>query len=75
MLLSPIGLPVVELDTPALLLDLDAFEHNVALMAKTHRSHGIAWRPHAKAYDAQSGDTRPILSPPTLKPCRPTGYA
>jgi D-serine deaminase-like pyridoxal phosphate-dependent protein len=50
MLLSPIGLPVDTLDTPALLLDLDAFEHNVALMAKTHRERGIAWRPHAKAF-------------------------
>ena len=50
MQLSPIGLPLDELDTPALLLDLGAFEHNVALMARTLRERGVAWRPHAKAF-------------------------
>ncbi len=47
---SPIGLPLQELDTPALLLDLDAFEHNVALMSERIRSRGKLWRPHAKAF-------------------------
>ena len=40
---------VHELDTPALLLDLDAFEHNAQLLAKRARAAGIAWRPHVKA--------------------------
>ncbi len=47
---SPIGWRVDELDTPALLLDLEAFEHNVALMAGHFRDRGVAWRPHAKAF-------------------------
>lgn len=50
MQLSPIGLPVSELDTPALLLDLDAFEHNIGMMAGHFRDRKIAWRPHAKAF-------------------------
>jgi D-serine deaminase-like pyridoxal phosphate-dependent protein len=50
MQLSPIGLPVSELDTPALLLDLDRLQHNVDLMAGHFKERGVAWRPHAKAY-------------------------
>jgi D-serine deaminase-like pyridoxal phosphate-dependent protein len=50
MQLSPIGLPVSELDTPALLLDLDRLQHNIDRMAAHFRERGIAWRPHAKAF-------------------------
>ncbi len=42
------GTPLAEIDTPALLLDLDAFERNVAAMAGAAR--GIRLRPHAKAH-------------------------
>lgn len=47
-----IGRPVEALDTPALWVDLDAFDHNVALMAARAREHGVAWRPHVKASKA-----------------------
>jgi D-serine deaminase-like pyridoxal phosphate-dependent protein len=50
MLLSPIGLSLNELDTPALLLELDALEHNIAKMAAHFRDRNIQWRPHAKAF-------------------------
>jgi D-serine deaminase-like pyridoxal phosphate-dependent protein len=50
MQLSPIGLRVEELDTPALLLDLEKFEHNVRTMAGHFRARGVGWRPHAKAF-------------------------
>jgi D-serine deaminase-like pyridoxal phosphate-dependent protein len=50
MQLSPIGLSLAELDTPALLLDLDALERNIARMAGHFRSKGVDWRPHAKAF-------------------------
>ena len=46
---SPVGLPVEQLDTPALLVDLDALEHNAALIASRCRDAGIDWRPHVKA--------------------------
>lgn len=50
MQLSAIGVPVEELDTPALLLDLDRFEQNIAKMSEHFQARGVAWRPHAKAF-------------------------
>jgi D-serine deaminase-like pyridoxal phosphate-dependent protein len=50
MQLSAVGLPVSELDTPALLLDLDNFDYNVRKMAGHFRERNVAWRPHAKAF-------------------------
>ncbi|MEO6810714.1 MAG: DSD1 family PLP-dependent enzyme, partial [Isosphaeraceae bacterium] len=50
MQLSAVGLPVTDLDTPALLLDLDAFDRNVRTMADHFRARGVQWRPHAKAF-------------------------
>jgi D-serine deaminase-like pyridoxal phosphate-dependent protein len=50
MQLSPIGLPIAELDTPALLLDLERLDFNIDLMAGHLRERGVAWRPHAKAF-------------------------
>ncbi len=41
-----------ELDTPALLVDLDALEHNASLTAQRCADAGIAWRPHVKACKA-----------------------
>ncbi|TAJ73898.1 MAG: DSD1 family PLP-dependent enzyme [Phenylobacterium sp.] len=38
------------LATPVLILDLDAFQRNVAKMAAHCREHGIALRPHAKTH-------------------------
>ncbi len=46
----PIGCSVNELDTPALCIELDAFERNVQHMAELCRQHGVAWRPHSKAH-------------------------
>jgi D-serine deaminase-like pyridoxal phosphate-dependent protein len=39
-----------DLPTPALLLDLDAFEANVRRMAEHLRRHGLAFRPHGKTH-------------------------
>ncbi|MBX6311977.1 MAG: DSD1 family PLP-dependent enzyme [Isosphaeraceae bacterium] len=50
MQLSPVGMPLNALDTPALLLDLDRFEHNIQTMADHFHRRGVAWRPHAKAF-------------------------
>lgn len=38
------------LDTPALVLDLDAFERNMALMMSACREGGVRLRPHAKTH-------------------------
>lgn len=50
MLTTLIGLPVSELDTPALLIDLDALEANIAQMASDIASRGASWRPHSKSH-------------------------
>jgi len=45
-----IGDPITEIDTPALILDLDAFERNLAKMAAFAQAAGIGLRPHAKTH-------------------------
>ena len=44
------GAPVDEVDTPALLIDLDALEHNLDHMAALAREAGVKLRPHAKTH-------------------------
>ena len=44
------GVPVGHVATPALLLDLDALERNIARMAELASGAGIAYRPHAKSH-------------------------
>jgi D-serine deaminase-like pyridoxal phosphate-dependent protein len=46
---SAVGLPKAALDTPALVVDLDVLDRNVARMAATFRRAGVGWRPHTKA--------------------------
>lgn len=47
---TPIGLPVAELDTPALTVDLDLLDRNVERIARVVIDEaGIGWRPHTKA--------------------------
>src|SRR4030095_12106107 len=45
-----IGDSVDDVDTPTLVVDLDAFERNLDLMANAVRSAGVALRPHAKSH-------------------------
>ncbi|MFH1571135.1 MAG: alanine racemase [Gemmatimonadota bacterium] len=47
---SLVGRARDDLETPVLLLDLDAFEANLAHLAAYCRRHGTAWRPHSKAH-------------------------
>ena len=39
-----------ELDTPALLVDVDGLEANMQQVASTCRRYGVNWRPHIKAH-------------------------
>lgn len=45
-----VGDPLSAVDTPALVLDLDAFERNLDLMQSQADAAGLALRPHAKAH-------------------------
>ena len=47
---ASIGMPIEEIDTPCLLVDLDAFERNVAKMGKFIKENGIRHRGHAKCH-------------------------
>ncbi len=44
------GIPFAEIDTPALVVDLDAFEANLATMAGFVANAGVRLRPHAKTH-------------------------
>lgn len=41
---------IAAIDTPALVLDLDALDANIAAMAKFLTARGKQWRPHAKGH-------------------------
>jgi D-serine deaminase-like pyridoxal phosphate-dependent protein len=45
-----LGDPVSSIATPALVIDLDVMERNLAAMALFARSHGVRLRPHAKMH-------------------------
>lgn len=45
-----IGKPVNDIDTPALVIDLDAMKRNLARMAEFAKKHNVRWRPHAKLH-------------------------
>jgi 3-hydroxy-D-aspartate aldolase len=47
---AAVGDPLVDVDTPALIVDLDALEYNIRLMADYAARAGVALRPHAKAH-------------------------
>ncbi|MBA2962648.1 MULTISPECIES: DSD1 family PLP-dependent enzyme [Ramlibacter] len=49
-----IGQPVAAIDTPALVVDLDAMQRNLARMADFARKHGIRWRAHAKMHKSSA---------------------
>ena len=48
--MATLGQRVDLIDTPALVVDLDAMERNIERMAAFARKHGVRWRPHAKMH-------------------------
>jgi D-serine deaminase-like pyridoxal phosphate-dependent protein len=47
---AALGDPLSEVDTPALILDLDAFEANLQRLADAAQAAGVRLRPHAKTH-------------------------
>ncbi|MEW6257397.1 MAG: DSD1 family PLP-dependent enzyme [Pseudomonadota bacterium] len=47
---AEIGAPLAEIETPALVIDLDLFERNLATLAEAVASSSVRLRPHAKAH-------------------------
>ncbi len=47
---AEIGMPLDEVDTPALIIDLDAFERNLARLPQRIEGRNMRLRPHAKTH-------------------------
>src|ERR687889_1805605 len=47
---AEIGMALDEVDTPALIVDLDAFERNLKRLAERVAGRGVRLRPHAKTH-------------------------
>ena len=72
---AEIGMAEEDIDTPALIIDLDVFEANVARMAQTVRSLGIAHRPHAKTHKSADIARRQIAAGAVGQCCQKVGEA
>src|SRR5260221_11727243 len=57
---AEIGAPVGEVETPALLIDLDALDRNMAKMAEFAQTAGVRVRPHAKTHKSTAIALRQI---------------
>ncbi len=49
-----VGRPADAIDTPALVVDLDAMQRNLNRMAEFAKKHDIRWRPHAKMHKSSA---------------------
>jgi D-serine deaminase-like pyridoxal phosphate-dependent protein len=47
---AAVGMPLAEVDTPCLILELDAFERNLRRLQESLAGRGVAVRPHAKSH-------------------------
>ncbi len=72
---ADIGTQVDDIDTPALVLDLDAFERNLAKMAQLAKSAGVRLRPHAKTHKSTAVALRQIAHGAVGQCCQKVGEA
>ncbi len=70
-----VGMTVDDVETPALLIDLDAFEHNLGLMAEMASGFGIRHRPHAKTHKSPEIARRQIAVGAVGQCCQKVGEA
>src|SRR6195256_1194885 len=47
---ASVGIPLEEVDTPALVLDLDALEGNLSRLVEAVKDSGVRLRPHGKSH-------------------------
>src|SRR5215218_6125818 len=57
---AEIGATIADIDTPALIVDLDALDRNIAKMAEFSRTTGVRVRPHAKTHKSPAIALRQI---------------
>lgn len=78
MPLSPPARPgqsFAEIDTPALIIDLDAFERNLVTMAAFAEATGVRLRPHAKTHKSPEIALRQIAHGAVGQCCQKVGEA
>ncbi|RZM05479.1 MAG: DSD1 family PLP-dependent enzyme, partial [Sphingomonas sp.] len=63
------------LNTPVLVLDVDALDRNIARMAALAASHGVALRPHAKTHKSVAIARRQIDAGAVGQCCAKIGEA
>src|SRR5215217_4164109 len=57
---AEIGAAIADIETPALVVDLDALDRNIAKMADFSRTTGVRVRPHAKTHKSPAIALRQI---------------
>lgn len=72
---ATIGMPIAAIDTPALLVDLDALEFNLASVHDRILAAGVAVRPHAKAHKSVDLARRQIAAGATGICCQKASEA
>jgi 3-hydroxy-D-aspartate aldolase len=72
---AQIGAPLDEIDTPALIVDLDAFEHNLHKMAAFAKASGVRLRPHAKTHKCPTVARLQIAAGAVGQCCQKVGEA
>ncbi len=70
-----IGAPLDEVDTPALIVDLDAFERNLRKMAGLASAAGVRLRPHAKTHKCPMVALKQIEAGAVGQCCQKVGEA
>ena len=72
---AEVGAPLADIDTPALLVDLDAFENNLQRMASKVEGTHVELRPHAKAHKTPAIAVRQMALGAKGICCQKTGEA
>jgi D-serine deaminase-like pyridoxal phosphate-dependent protein len=72
---AQVGAPLDDIDTPALVVDLDALERNIRKMADFARAAGVRLRPHAKTHKCPAIAQRQIAAGAVGQCCQKVGEA
>jgi D-serine deaminase-like pyridoxal phosphate-dependent protein len=70
-----VGALKTAVDTPALLVDLDVMEANMARVLATCRKNGVAWRPHCKGHKSPDIARREVAAGAIGVTCAKLGEA
>ena len=72
---AAIGDDLDQVDTPALMIDLDAFERNISAMAETCRAAGVRLRAHSKTHKCPEIARRQVAAGAIGVCCQKVGEA